>query len=112
MRHVAWAGAIVALVLGAGVASAQDAGAKGHQAFVDNKCLVCHLVGAEGNKKGVVMDGVGARLTADQIRQWITNAPDMAAKANSTRKPPMKAYTDLPKETVDTLVAYLAGLKK
>jgi cytochrome c1 len=36
----------------------------------------------------------------------------MAAKANIDRKPPMKAYTDLTKEEVDALVAYLATLKK
>lgn len=95
-----------------GGAFAQGAVAKGQQAFVDSKCTVCHFVGGEGNKKGPVLDGVGAKLTPDEIRQWITNAPEMAAKANSTRKPPMKAYTDLPKETVDALVAYLSSLKK
>lgn len=86
--------------------------AKGQQAFAESKCLVCHFVGGEGNKKGPVLDGVGAKLTAEEMRQWITNAPEMAAKANIVRKPPMKAYPDLPKETVDALVAYLSSLKK
>jgi cytochrome c1 len=36
----------------------------------------------------------------------------MAAKAKAERKPAMKAYTDLSKQTVDDLVAYLATLKK
>ena len=67
---------------------------------------------AKGQQTGPVLDGVGAKLTAEEIRQWIINAPEMAAKANIVRKPPMKAYTDLPKETVDALVAYLASLKK
>jgi len=101
----------VVLCMFAGSAFAQGV-AKGKQALVDSKCLVCHLVGAEGNKKGPVLDGVGAKLTAEEIRQWITNAPEMAAKANSVRKPPMKAYPDLPKETVDALVAYVSSLKK
>ena len=92
-------------------AYAQDAG-RGRQAFVDSKCLVCHSLGDEGNKKGAALDGVGAKLTAEQIRGWITNAPEMAAKANITRKPPMKAYTDFPKQKVDDLVAYLISLKK
>ena len=102
---------IFALCMFAGSAFAQGV-AKGQQAFVDSKCLVCHFVGGEGNKKGPVLDGVGAKLTAEEIRQWITNAPDMAAKANIVRKPPMKAYADLPKETVDALVTYLSSLKK
>jgi len=54
---------------------------------------------------------VGARLKAEDIRQWIVAAPDMAAKAKADRKPPMKAYAMLPKEDVDALVAYLASLK-
>src|ERR1700756_5398448 len=95
-----------------GTAFAQDAVARGRQEFVDSKCLVCHQVAGEGNKKGAALDGVGAKLTPDQIRQWITNAPETAAKAGIDRKPPMKAYTDFPKDKVDALVAYIASLKK
>jgi cytochrome c1 len=36
----------------------------------------------------------------------------MAAKANIDRKPPMKAYPELAKDEVDSLVAYLVTLKK
>ena len=104
--------AVVVAGLSAGSAFAQDAVARGRQEFVDSKCQVCHLVGGEGNKKGAVLDGVGTKLTPDQIRQWITNAPEMAAKANIDRKPPMKAYTDFPKDKVDALVAYISSLKK
>src|SRR5437773_4468220 len=103
--------ALVAVSL-ASSAFAQDAVVRGKQEFVDSKCTVCHLLGGEGNKKGPVLDGVGAKLTPDQIRQWITNAPEMAAKANIDRKPPMKAYSDFPKDKVDALVAYISSLKK
>jgi cytochrome c1 len=72
---------------------------------------LCHSIGEKGNKKGP-LDGIGAKLSADATRQWIVNAPEMAAKAKSDRKPPMKAYTDFTKEEVDALVAYLATLKK
>ena len=103
--------AAVVFCLSATFASAQDV-ARGRQEFVDSKCRVCHLVGGEGNKKGPVLDGVGAKLTAEEIRQWIINAPEMAAKAKIDRKPPMKAYTDFSKDKVDALVAYLSSLKK
>ncbi len=94
-------------------ASAQQAtAAAGQQVFADKKCSVCHLVGGVGNKKGPVLDEVGSKLAKADIRGWITNAPEMAAKAKIDRKPPMKAYTDFTKDEVDALVAYLSTLKK
>ena len=89
---------------------AQDQIQAGQKAYTSQKCSVCHSIGGTGNKKGP-LDGIGSKLPADQIRQWITNAPEMSAKANAIRKPAMKAYT-LPKEELDGLVAYLASLKK
>lgn len=88
------------------------AAAAGEKVFAARKCSICHTVAGVGNKKGQALDGVASKLTPADIRQWITNAPDMAAKANITRKPPMKAYTDLSKEDLDALVGYLATLKK
>jgi len=111
MLRIACATLALTFWLLSGSAFAQDA-ARGRQAYVDSKCSVCHLIGDEGNKKGTALDGVAAKLTAEQIRDWLTNAPEMAAKANITRKPPMKAYTDFSKQKVDDLVAYLGTLKK
>jgi mono/diheme cytochrome c family protein len=91
-------------------ASAQGQANKGQQVFATQKCSICHSVAGAGNKKGP-LDGVGAKLSADEIRQWITNAPDMAAKAKAERKPAMKAFT-LPKDELEDLVAYLQTLKK
>lgn len=91
------------------VASAQ--GSRGEQVFIAQKCQVCHSVAGQGNKKGP-LDGVGAALKADEIREWITNAPAMAAKAKAQRKPAMKAFNTLPKEDVDALVEYILILKK
>ena len=103
----------VFMVLVATTAFAQAGpAAQGEKLFADKKCTVCHLVGDVGNKKGSPLDSVGTKLTADEIRQWITNAPEMAAKANITRKPAMRAYTDFTKAELDALVAYLATLKK
>ena len=101
---------VVVVSLFASSAFAQNA-VHGKQVYTDSKCGVCHSIGGEGNKKGP-LDDVGAKLTAADIRAWIVSAPDMAAKAKADRKPPMKAYTDLPKEDLDDLVAYLQTLKK
>ncbi len=102
----------VALCLGlAATAAAQDAKvAKGQQLFADQKCTLCHAVAGKGNAKGP-LDGVANKLSADEIRSWITDAKGMTAKTKATRKPEMKAYT-LPKDDVDALVAYLQTLKK
>jgi mono/diheme cytochrome c family protein len=101
---------VVVVGLLAGSAFAQNA-AHGKQVYVDSKCAVCHSIGGEGNKKGP-LDDVGAKISAADIRAWIVSAPDMAAKMKADRKPPMKAYADMPKEDLDDLVAYLQTLKK
>jgi len=94
----------------AAAAAAQDAKVtKGQQLFTDQKCTLCHSIGDKGNKKGP-LDGVASKLSADEIRAWITDAKAMIAKTKPTRKPEMKAFT-LPKEDVDALVAYLVTLK-
>ena len=64
----------------------------------------------QGNKKGP-LDGVASKLSADDIRSWITDAKGMIAKTKPTRKPDMKAFT-LPNDDVDALVAYLVTLKQ
>ena len=102
---------IATVALGLGVpAFAQDAKVeRGQKVYTDQKCSLCHSIGGHGNAKGP-LDNVGTKLTADEIRQWITDAKGMTAKAKATRKPEMKHYT-LPKEDVDSLVAYLQTLK-
>lgn len=102
----------VALCVGlAATAAAQDAKvAKGEKLFADQKCSMCHSIGDKGNKKGP-LDGVGAKLKGDEIREWIADAKGMTAKTKATRKPEMKAFT-LPKEDVEALAVYLATLKK
>ena len=107
-RIVVWAG--ILLFGTAAGASAQDALAKGEKVFAANKCVMCHSIGDTGNKKGP-LDSVGAKLSTDDIRAWLTDAPAMAAKTKSTRKPAAK-HPALPKEDLDALVTYLASLKK
>lgn len=96
----------------AGTAQAQQAQIEhGQKVYAAQKCQICHSIQGKGNAKGS-LDGVGSKLSADEIRQWIVDAPAMTAKTKATRKPPMKAYPTLSKEDVDALVAYMASLKK
>lgn len=91
-------------------AHAQDPVAKGEAVYAAQKCSLCHSIGDKGNKKGP-LDGVGSKLSAADIRMWMTDAKAMTAKTNATRKPDMKSYS-LPKDELDALVAYMVSLKK
>jgi mono/diheme cytochrome c family protein len=91
------------------LASAQSAD-DGKKVYADQKCSVCHSIAGTGNKKGP-LDKVGTKLSADETHSWIVDAPAMAAKTKADRKPPMKAYSTLPKADVDALVAYMQSLK-
>jgi mono/diheme cytochrome c family protein len=98
------------LGVGAASAAAQDAKAQGEKVFADQKCALCHSVAGIGNLKGPLEEAVN-KLSAGEIRAWITDAKGMTAKTKATRKPAMKQFA-LPKEDVDALVAYLSAMKK
>jgi len=112
-RRMIWTAAamIVASGLGVPVLAQNAAHERGMKVYQDQKCSLCHSIEGKGNKQGA-LDGVGSKLTADEIRQWIVSPKEMAEKAKATRKPLMKAYPSLPKADLDALVAYLASLKK
>jgi mono/diheme cytochrome c family protein len=99
----------IALFVATGTSSAQTPA--GAAVFAAQKCSICHSVAGVGNKK-LPLDGVGAKLTADEIREWIVNPVAAAKKANSTAKPPMKAYTSMAKADLDALVTYVHSLNK
>ena len=91
-------------------AFAQGATERGMKVYADQKCSVCHSIAGKGAAKGP-LDGVGAKLSADEIRAWIVSPAEMTKKTNAQRKPPMRAYPNLAKEDLDALVAYLGTLK-
>jgi mono/diheme cytochrome c family protein len=98
------------ILAGALSASAQDV-KKGQQVYAAQKCQTCHAIAGKG-KASNPLDGVGAKLSADEIKQWIVDPKGMTAKTKSTKKPPMPAkYDKLPAADIDALVAYLASLK-
>ena len=109
MRRVLVCSALISFVT-LWSAAAQDRVARGAKIYADQKCSVCHSIAGKGNAKGP-LDGVGTKLSADDIRAWIVDAVSQPAKTKATRKPAMKNYA-LPKEDVDALVAYLSTLKK
>ena len=118
MTFTVKAAPLMALTLAAGLilastASAQDAALikKGETVYNAQKCSVCHQVAGKGNKMNP-LDGVGKKLSAADIKEWITHPAEMTAKSKSTKKPPMPAkYSALAAADLDALVAYLQSLK-
>lgn len=84
--------------------------AAGTKLYAAQKCMICHSIDGRGNKKGP-LDGVGTKLSVEQIREWIVNPMEAAKKAKSTAKPVMKAYKLAPAD-LDALVAYMKSLEK
>ena len=110
MRRAAFVLALVGLLAPAAAGAQTGAAERGAKLFAESKCSMCHAVAGKGNAKGV-LDDVGAKLSADEIRQWLVDPTAMAAKTHAERKPPMKSYASLPKGDLDALVAYLQTLK-
>jgi mono/diheme cytochrome c family protein len=118
MRYAAAASAAfaiaIALCMTAPLAAATQDEAlikKGQEVYAAQKCQMCHAIAGKGSKANP-LDGVGAKLSAEDIRKWITHPTEMTAKTKSTKKPPMPAkWASLPAADLDALVAYLASLK-
>jgi mono/diheme cytochrome c family protein len=83
--------------------SAGDAAllARGRAVYDAARCSLCHSIAGVGSRKHP-LDGVGERLSPDDIRTWIV-APKQ--KNPQVRKP---AYT-LSAEELDAIVSYLAA---
>jgi len=84
---------------------------KGEQVYAAQKCSMCHSIAGKGGKSSA-LDGVGAKLSAADIHQWIVDPVGMAKKSASTKKPPMPKKNDkLPAADIDALAAYMQSLK-
>jgi mono/diheme cytochrome c family protein len=109
-RSVAVTIGLTVMLSVAGSAGGRDVNAdRGAEVYTAQKCSLCHSIAGKGAKKGA-LDGVGSKLSAAEIRAWLTDPAGMTAKAKATRKPPMKKK-DMPAEDIDALVAYLLTLK-
>jgi mono/diheme cytochrome c family protein len=109
---------VIAVALGVATApslatAGQDAALvkRGQELYASQKCQGCHAIGGKGYKANP-LDGVGKKLTAEDIHAWIVTPKAMATKSGSKAKPPMPdRYAKLPAADVDALVAYMQTLK-
>jgi mono/diheme cytochrome c family protein len=100
---------VLSVSMGAQDAKKIDAGKKVYEA---QKCATCHMIAGKGNKM-FPLDGVGAKLSATDIKRWLTHTAEMEAAL--AKKPAMKMSSkkyELKDADLDALVAYLESLKK
>lgn len=76
--------------------------------IADNNCLVCHRIGRDGADIAPSLNGVGTRLTADQMRAAIVSPP---AKTKAGAPNPMPSYNNKISEAdLKNLLHYLSTL--
>ena len=84
---------------------------RGQEVYAEQKCQMCHSIAGKGSKMNP-LDGVSKKLSAEDIRKWITHPTEMTKQTKSTKKPPMPdRYSKLPAADIDALVAYMQSLK-
>jgi mono/diheme cytochrome c family protein len=104
------AAVFAAVALPAVVSTQADKIEAGKKVYAAQKCSTCHSVAGVGSKMAP-LDGAGSKLTAAEIKAWITNPDPLTEKLATKPKIKMKKYT-LPDAELDALVAYVASLKK
>jgi mono/diheme cytochrome c family protein len=83
----------------------------GRQLFTSKGCTKCHQVAGRGNKTNV-LDGVASKVSAADMRRWLTNPAEMEAKLDHKPKIKMSSKkAPLTNSDIDALVAYLETLK-
>jgi mono/diheme cytochrome c family protein len=109
---VAMAAAFAAIALPAVVSTQGDKDKieAGKKVYAAQKCSTCHSIAGVGSKMAP-LDGVGSKLSAAEIKAWITDPDPLTAKLATKPKIKMKKYT-LPEADLEALVAYMLSLKK
>ena len=103
---------VLIVMMGAAGLGAQDAKkvAAGKDLYGKYACEKCHQIAGKGSKISP-LDGVGTKLTAEEIKLWINDPDAMTAKL--AKKPAVKMKkVAIPEPEVDAIVAYLQTLKK
>ncbi|OGN10827.1 MAG: hypothetical protein A3B91_03515 [Candidatus Yanofskybacteria bacterium RIFCSPHIGHO2_02_FULL_41_29] len=86
----------------------------GKKLYTAKECSKCHKIAGKGNRAGSNLDGVASKLSADEIRGWLTNTIEMEKKLEHKPKVKMSsriAKMNLKDADIEALVAYLQTLK-
>jgi mono/diheme cytochrome c family protein len=90
--------------------TAGDPVAEGKRVYERQNCARCHAIGGEGNRRNP-LDGVGARFSAEAIRDWIVGAASLQDEMSPSAFRAKQRYAELPPVELDALVAYMQSLR-
>jgi mono/diheme cytochrome c family protein len=88
--------------------------AAGQKLYAAQNCSECHQIKGAGGKLSTPLDGVSTKLSAADLKMWLTDPVAMEAKLPKKPVMPMSTYMKTHKLTdpdADALVAYLQSLK-
>ncbi|MGD9583546.1 MAG: cytochrome c [Lysobacterales bacterium] len=80
---------------------------RGAEVYRNQGCRACHSLAGQGNTRHP-LDGIGARLSAQEISQWISADPAVASQLSARVRQRKAIYASLPDDDLAALVAYLA----
>lgn len=78
---------------------------RGRAVYAEQKCQACHSIAGVGSRR-YPLDGVGSKLTADDIRKWIVVPREMNPRVSK------RAFDTLPPADLEALVAYVSSLRR
>jgi mono/diheme cytochrome c family protein len=86
----------------------------GRRVYDAHKCATCHMVAGKGNIR-YPLDGVAAKLSATDLRRWLTDTAEMEGALPRQPAVRMSEWMDANRKIndrdLDALVAYLRSLK-
>jgi|SoiMethySBSTD1v2_1073268.scaffolds.fasta_scaffold06524_7 mono/diheme cytochrome c family protein len=105
---------MLAVSLSGATVLAQDAKkiADGKKIYDSKQCAKCHAIAGKGEKISP-LDGVGTKLSEEDIRHWLKAPTEMEAKLD--HKPKVKMSSKkivLTDPEIDAVTAYMLSLKK
>jgi mono/diheme cytochrome c family protein len=112
MRHLSLVVGVVGLLTPSVSAQSAQLVQAGRQLYASKQCARCHMVAGRGYKNGK-LDGVASKMSADDMRRWLTAPLEMEARLDQKPKVKMSSRkrTQLTDADVTALVAYLSTLK-
>jgi thiosulfate/3-mercaptopyruvate sulfurtransferase len=82
----------------------------GREVYRQQTCARCHSIAGEGNPRGP-LDGVGARRSADELRDWIIGAEALQGEIPERAFRLKQEYKVLSSDDLDALVIYMQSLR-
>ena len=98
-------------VVATNVAAEKQTDFLGRSVFDQQKCTSCHSIAGQGNPR-YPLDGVGGRLSSEQLIYWITGTGPATNKLSAMILRRKARYEQMPSAEMNSLIEYLSTLQK